>query len=187
VRSGEAQEVRSTWLTSSLDALRRHGYLEAYRARLPAQHHDPIFHMVAGSWLPASLAYAHYCACDALEITPQQHFAMGAEVGAFAHRAYIAVALQAARGMGVTPFTFLDALPKLWTRMWRGGELSTHREGPKDARIDIRDWAIAPIPYVRGASRGVLTALAAPLAAKVYVSELKSERGRNFSCRVAWV
>jgi hypothetical protein len=181
--------VRSTWLAASVDALARHGYLEAYKRTLPAHFHDVLLDVVAGSWMPAEVALAHYAACDALELTALEQIELGMEAGAFAQRSFIAcAAAQLARGAGVNPGTVLESLPKLWSRMWRGGEIGVRKVGPKDANLELRDWPIAPFAYTRLACRGLLTALTRPVATTVYVSEVeKLCRGHTLAYRIAWV
>jgi hypothetical protein len=182
-------EVRSTWLAASLDALTRHGHLERYKRALPDCFHDVLFELVAGAWLPIEVAVAHYKACEALELTPVEQVELGMEAGAFAHRSYLGnAAVQLARGAGVNPGTVLDALPKLWLRMWRGGEIGVRKVGPKDANVEIRDFPIAPFAYTRRACRGLLTSLTRPVATTVYVSEIERQCiGQALGYRIAWV
>jgi hypothetical protein len=189
-RDIEAAEVRSTWLAASLEALDRHGHLERYRQVLPAPFHDLLLDgVVAGTWLPAEVAVAHYAACEALELTALEQLELGMEVGAFAERSFIGcAATQLARGMGVNPWTVLEAMPKLWSRMWRGGELTVHKVGPKDAQLEIRGWPLASYAYTRLACRGLITSLTRPVATTVYVSEHeKLCKGGILAYRIAWV
>jgi hypothetical protein len=183
------QEVRSTWLSASLDALARHGHLDGYKRTLPADFHEVLFGMIAGAWLPIDVAMAHYAAVEALELTPVEQVELGMEAGAFAHRSYIGcAAVQLARGAGVNPWTVLEAVPKLWSRMWRGGEMRVQKVGPKDANLEIRDFPIASLGYTRRAGRGILTSLTRPVATTVYVSEIdKLCRGDTLAYRIAWV
>jgi hypothetical protein len=186
----DAAQVRSTWLAASLDALARHGYLERYRQVLPQPFHDVLLGgVVAGAWLPAEVAVAHYQACEALDLTALEQLELGMDVGAFAERSFIGcAAAQLARGMGVNPWTVLEAMPKLWSRMWRGGELTVQRMGPKDARLDIRGWPLSSYAYTRLACRGLITGLTRPVATTVYVSELeKLCKAGTLAYRIAWV
>lgn len=47
-----ASSFRSTWLTSSLRALRERGHFAPYMRVLPAKYHEQVTSSVAGFWLP---------------------------------------------------------------------------------------------------------------------------------------
>ena len=64
-------QFRSTWLTTSLAALKRRGLLPRYQEQLEPKYRVLIEEAVAGTWLPAAVAVAHYRAIDALGLLPE--------------------------------------------------------------------------------------------------------------------
>jgi hypothetical protein len=183
----EGHELRSTWVTGSLEALKRRGLFDRYLDALPRAHHQEILSIVAGVWLPVRLAIVHYGACDAMGLSVPEKLELGSEVAAFANRSYVAYVAQVARAAGVTPWVVLEALPKLWQRGWRGGNVRIHKVGPKDARVEIRPWPLARFSYNRVATRGIISGLMKPLSNVVYVTELTRECSRDaLIYRVAW-
>lgn len=69
--------VRSTLLGASVLTLRRLGLFDRYIEHLPARHHPPILYGVAGQWLPIALGAAHYTACAAMGLAPEEVAAVG--------------------------------------------------------------------------------------------------------------
>src|SRR4051812_23511894 len=100
-----ATQVRSTWLTSSLRALRERNCLDRYYELLPREHHDRIRSLVAGSWIPMQLAIVHYEACEGLQLTSDVIMDIGRDVTRFAHRTSYSLALRLATTLGVTPWS----------------------------------------------------------------------------------
>jgi hypothetical protein len=184
----ETHQFRSSWLASSLRSLRAHGYLEAYRARLPARYHAPILESVAGVWLPIEVAIAHYASIDTLGIPPSTVFEMGREIQDHAQSILANLALRTSKGVGVTPWVVFSHFRKFWDRTWRGGDFAIDKLGPKEATIEIVGWSVAPSGYVRHAMRGVLDGVAGQFCEKVYVRELPALcAGLSLGYRVAWV
>jgi hypothetical protein len=116
-----ATRFRSTWLSSSVRALRERRLFDAYLTHLPAEYHDAILNTVVGVWLPTKVAEAHYDACDKLELPAQELVAIGSAVGLHAQGIVFSVAINLAKGAGVTPWLLLPRLPEVWYRIWIGG------------------------------------------------------------------
>src|SRR5271165_4823087 len=68
---------RSTWLVSSVAAVRSRGLFERYLEGLPLRYHEVISGSVAGVWLPVEVAVAHYEACETLKLPPEEQLAIG--------------------------------------------------------------------------------------------------------------
>lgn len=154
-RAAHATAFRSTWIVSSLEALRTSEHWDAYLASL-RNHREEILSAVAGSWIPMDVACAHYRACDALGLS-------SAEVVAVVERGdvrrawwapYIALAKRAS-----SPWEVLFLLDRLWRRSADGGAVSVVRVGDEQARIDFSGCELFDIPYFREAVRVVLAAL----------------------------
>lgn len=168
------KEFRSTWLAGSLAVIRAHGAFERYLANLPARYHDPILRSVAGTWLPAEVAVAHYRAVDALGISGPERVQWGREITANLQKTIFSVGFSAAREIGVTPWTMLKLVPVSFSREWRGGAVAVFRCGPKDARVEIAGFPCSPIPHCRAGLRGVVMALCDRVCTKSYAQEIRA-------------
>lgn len=92
---------------------------------------------------------AHYRACEALELGKHEAWEIGVEVTRRVHGTSLALAFRLAKQAGVTPWSVLLQLPRLWERVWRGGGLAIHKRGPKEAILEVIQWRMAGIPHVR--------------------------------------
>lgn len=183
----EASQFRSTWLTSSLRALAARNLLDAYYEHLPKSFHDAVQTSVAGVWLPIDVAIHHYQACDALRLSVAEQVAIGREVTQFAHRTAYSMALRLATSAGVTPWACFSIQERLWRQVWVGGEVSSSRMGPKEAKLELRGWPCARIPYCRLAMRGLLAGQTELFCQKAYVNEISAEcTPTSLAYRVAW-
>ncbi len=165
-------KFRSTWLTSSLRAIKerqRHG---EYLGYLPAEHREAIESSVAGIWLPTEVAVAHYEACDRLGFTTNELYAIGREVHAHAQLSVFSMAVKLATGAGATPWTAFSQFHRLWSRVWVGGGTAVFKLGPKEARIEIAGWQCAGSTYCRVAMRGVVSAMVDLFCKRSYLSEI---------------
>jgi hypothetical protein len=183
-----ATAFRSTWLASSLKALRERNLLGDYFSRLSAEHRETVRASVAGAWLPISLAIAHYEACDALRLSAADQFAIGVEVSQFAQKSSFSLMLRLATESGMSPWSCFDVQSRLWKMVWIGGDVSVRRLGPKEARMAITGWPCARIPYCRNAMRGMLTAQTELFSKKAYVAPVSLLMGdMSVGYRIAWV
>lgn len=169
-----ATSFRSTWLSSSLRALRERHLLDGYLAHLPKQHHEIVLSTVVGVWLPIEIAIAHYAACDALALEPTEIIEIGREATNHVHGTLLATFVRLAKGAGVTPWTVMVRLQELWNRVWVGGGVSVTKLGPKEARLEIVGWPCASSPYCRIAVRGVITAVTDLFCNRSYAREIPS-------------
>lgn len=179
---------RSTWLTSSLRALRSRGRYEEYLARLPPHHRELVQTAIAGLWLPIDVAVVHYEACQSLGFTPSEQFDIGREVTRFALNTSYSVALRMAREAGVTPWSCFALQGKLWEQVWSGGAVGVFKVGPKEARVELHGWPCAKVPYCRNALRGLLVGQTELFSTKAYAREIPTmcvESSLGF--RVSWV
>jgi hypothetical protein len=182
-----ATRFRSTWLSSSVRALRERKLFDAYLGHLPAEFRDAILNTVVGVWLPVQVAEAHYDACDKLGLSAQDIMAIGSAVGLYAQGIVFSVAINLAKGAGVTPWLLLPRLPEVWYRIWIGGGVAIYKVGPKDARLEIGGWTCARTTYCRVAMRGVLQGLTELFCARAYVREVPALCTKlTLGYRIAW-
>jgi hypothetical protein len=155
-RPARATAFRSTWIVSSLDALRESGHWDRYVASLSV-HRELILSTVAGVWLPMEVACAHYRACDGLGLSTSEVVAMvggKGDVRRAWYAAYIALATRAA-----SPWEVLLLLDRMWSRSVNGGGVSIVRLRDEQARIDYAGCELFDFAYFREAVRTVLLAL----------------------------
>jgi hypothetical protein len=181
-----ATAFRSTWVVSSINSLREQGHFDRYVALLP-DCREELLSSVAGIWLPIAVARAHYEACEALSLALDQQIAMGRAVGERARGSWLAPAIRAARAGGVSPWTILPQLDRLWRRAANGGAAAVFRMGPKEARAELVGCELLDVPYFRQGMRGVLLALGELFSRKLYVHETKSRRPGEAVLRMQWV
>jgi hypothetical protein len=184
-----ATEVRSTLVLASMQALRVHGLFDRYSEALAPVDRDRLVTMVAGVWIPMSLALAHYTACDTLGMSMGEQVTMGRDVGARVQGSLLGIVVRAAKGAGATPWTPLGYLDRLWDRVFAGGGgVRCAKLGPKEARVDLVGLPLLDVPYFRHAYRGTFHAGIELLCKKAYVQEVRApDAPASASFRMSWV
>jgi hypothetical protein len=154
-----ATHFRSTWLSSSLNALRERQYFDRYIELVPDYHR-------------ATILETHYRACDALGLSKREAWEIGMDVTRKVHGTSLALAFRLAKQAGVTPWSILAQLPRLWERVWQGGGIAVYDAGPKEALLEVIQWRPAAIPYVRHTIPAVVHGVVELFCTKAYVSEV---------------
>jgi hypothetical protein len=180
--------VRSTLISSSILALKRHGVFARYESHLPPERRDAILYAVAGQWLPIADGIAHYTACDAMELPTEEMIALGASVASIAERTMFSFVLRLATESGVTPWTMLAKSPAHWGRSYKGSAVALHKLGPKEARVEVVAQPLAAIGYWRSALQGIGTAAVQAFSTRAFVRELPRRNTTPFdvSYRISW-
>jgi hypothetical protein len=187
-RVQDATSFRSTWLSSSLLALRERNLTDRYLTLLPREHHQAVLESVAGVWLPIDVAVAHYTACDGLGLSRREAWDLGVEVTRKVHGTSLALAIRLAKNAGVTPWSILAQLNRLWERVWRGGGVAVYRRGPKEAVIEVIQWRCAGIRYVRDTMPAVVHGIVEMFCKKAYVTDVASlATTSSLGMKVQWV
>ena len=186
-RLATAKHIRSTLITSSLNALRKRSYLAKYETLVPEEHKEQILSCVAGTWLPMAVGVAHYETCNALALSPNEVHDIGMDVSTQVQSTFLGTLAKMARTAGVTPWTGLSQMQRLWDRVLDGGGVAVYRLGPKEARVEIASLPLVDIPYFRVAFRAFVVAGCGIFAAKVYGRDARSvnESGRT-AYRLSW-
>lgn len=181
-------QVRSTLLSASLLALAKRGLTDRYFDVLPPELHDTLRTLVAGSWIPVEVAQTHYEALDALGISTHDAMSIGAEVGDRVQASLLGVVTRMAKGAGATPWPAITAYPRLWERMFQGGDCRVVKLGPKEARFENLGVSLCRYEYFRNAWRGMAVAALSLLSRKVFVNEVVASRTSHaFAFRASWV
>ena len=172
---------------SSLQSLRESPYYKRYLASLPAAYHQTILESVAGVWLPMEAAKAHYLACDGLGLSLEEQLAVGRAVGGRAQASLLATVVKTARGAGVTPWSIMPQLNRLWMRGIDGGGCAVTRLGPKEARAEFVACELLDIAYFRNGLRGILLGSSTLFCKKAYIHELPNRRFGDVAFMLQWV
>jgi hypothetical protein len=182
-----ASSFRSTWLSSSILALRERGDYERYLSLLDPRYREAITSHVPQQWLPIDVALAHYRACGALDLSREEIATRSLEITRRVHRTALALALRVARDAGASPWTIYGRLDRLWDRVWQGGGVAVTRTGPKDALIEVAGWPCAEQPYCRAAMPWVVTAVTELFCRKAFVIDVTRDGARNsIALRAQW-
>ena len=186
---GELTHVRGTLLASSMQSLRSRGLFERYSVLLTDGYRDRVLNSVAGEWLTAEIALAHYSACDALRLTVEEQIGMGRDVSRRTHETFLGLIVKMARGAGVTPWVVFPKINSLYTRIFRGGGIQITRLGPLDAKVQTVGLGPLGITYFRNAYLGMYEAGVSMFGSNVQVRPLSlaaAPPGKDFSLHVRW-
>jgi hypothetical protein len=179
--------IRSTVLVGSFGVLREHGHVDAYVAALPPEARDLLVSTVAGVWIPIDLALVHYAACDSLGLSSDAVTMLGRAVFDRIRGTLLGTTVRMAREVGVTPWTVLPHLRRFWDRAYQGGGLRVTKLGPKEARGEVAQTAMADSVYFRNALRGLVLGVLEMFCRKAYVSVNVERRPGTIDYRMQWV
>ncbi len=174
-RLATATQFRTTWLASSLAAIRKRNLMERYRAALDPRYYEIILETVAGQWAPIEVALAHYDACDHLGLTSVELVTIGREVSERVHGSMLATVVKLAKQSGVTPWSAMSQFNRLWEKIFDGGGVCVYQSGHKDAVIEIAGWPLANKRYVRGSMPGVVEGMLTLFCRRAFVRFLPRE------------
>lgn len=188
-RLGQSTHLRSTLLASSIQSLRARGLYERYRELLPSELREEITSSVAGEWLPIDRGIAHYTACDGLELNAEEQRGMGHDVSKRVHDTFLGFMVQAARGVGVTPWSLLPRGNWLYTRLFRGGGIQVTKVGAQEARVEFAGLSLTRIPYFGNALLGMYEAGLGMFAERVFVRPMpgQAQSASRVMLRVQWL
>jgi hypothetical protein len=184
-----AAEYRSTWISTSQQTLRAHGLYDRYVKNLSPRVRDALVASVAGVWMPSELAAEHYRACDRLELMDLDLVQIGRESAERAHGSMMSMMVKVAKGTGVTPWTSLGQVQRLWQRSLNGGGgIALYKLGPKEARVEFAGFPFAAIHYVRVAIRGIALGVVELFAQTAYAREIAGLcTDKTLAYRLSWV
>jgi hypothetical protein len=166
--------IRSTLLMSSQGTLRAAGLFDRYWNLLEAGAREDIAALGAPAWLRVQIGLAHYRACDALGLSQSDVVELASKLGGARDGTFLGVAMNLARGVGLTPFVMASQLPRIWQRAFQGGAIRGTQAGAKELRIEVAGWPFAAIPYCRYALRGLCAGVAGLVAPDMQAHELSA-------------
>jgi hypothetical protein len=171
VTLGQATEVRSTLLATSLQSIRKHGLLDLYQRHLTGPFKETVL-----------------TACDALRLEPAVQLAIGMEVGDRVNGTFLGFMVRTAKTAGVTPWHALAQATKLYFRVFQGGGgIAIGELGPKEARVELVGNMLYDIDYFRNGCRGFFQAATRLFCNRVYTYDLSRGRNANgMTLRISW-
>jgi hypothetical protein len=178
--------VRSTLVMASIETVRQRGHFDEYERALAPAHKEEILGAIAAMWLSVDAGKAHYAACDALGLSPEQQVLAGRSTFDGARGTLLGTAVGLARGAGVTPWQVMPLLQRAWDRGMDGGGVTVVRVGPKEAHVDVVQCALFVSPYMRNGLRGLLAAIVELFSSRAYVTERKRPGPASVHYRAQW-
>lgn len=181
--------VRSTIIISSQNVLREEGLFERYLEQLAPDQRTELVQLGAPTWLPISYGMAHYGACDALGMSEHNVVNRAARLSMQRDGTFLGVAANIARGVGLSPWTMANHIPRIWSRGFVGGAIVCNKVAPKEMKLEIESWECARIPYCRWAIRGLALGLVRLLATEASAKELPRKAGKpaDLAIQISWV
>lgn len=186
-RPTTVKRMRSTVVTSSWASLRARGVYDRYWAAFDDRQRAVANSVIAGAWLPAEFMFAHYEACESLELGPEVIQEIGRGVGERMHESALLALKRLATGAGITPWTALGQYGRFFTRVFEGGAVRITKRGPKDAHFTVRDVQFSRFAYFRGTFAGIHEAGLALFAHTMHVHLMPLYTDSSFSMRISWV
>jgi hypothetical protein len=178
-------QIKGTWLVSSIRTLRAHGYYDRYVEKLPDVARERVLQTTPQEWVPAVFLDAHYLACEALEISQTEAYALGLDAVKHSHQSVLAMTARLAQAGGVTPWSVFGQFQKMWDRIIVGGDMEILKLGPKEATIEVVGLDCLRFRYCKLGVRGVLAGLTELFCQKAYVNEARSAPS-SVVLRIAW-
>lgn len=180
--------MRSTVVISGISVVRGLGFFDRYAAHLAPTARPLILEAIAGTWLPAAVVMEHFAAIDALGLTSEEAFDIGAASGKRFGATLWGTLVRVAKAAGADPWIALRSYDRIFGRTIDGGGFVVRELGPKDATIEILSVPFARYAYFRGACRGAHHTLVGFFASAIHVRELpRSSHPNGFVMRISWV
>lgn len=181
------RRVRSGLLCSSVQALRERSLFDRYLKLIPSKHAPAILSLTASEWIPPDLAFIHYEACDALQLSHFDQIEIGMQVAQHLQRGFLSVVLRFAIEAGVTPWTVLQRYQKLWDRYFDGSSVAVWKLGPKEARVEFAGFPLARIKYIQNGVGGIVRGVTELVCKRVYVTNLATHCTEStLGYRLSW-
>jgi hypothetical protein len=187
-RAALITQVRSTMIVSAIQTLRARSLYDRYVQGLAGQARERIVSLVAGGWVPVSLALDHYRAVDGLGLDIDTIEAIGGEVADRMNKSVLSVAVKLSRQAGVTPWSALSMAHRINDINWRGGDIGVWKLGPKEALYEWTGQPCADVPYFVTSFGGFLHALGSLFSTKVYANVARNRCSPTaVSYRLSWI
>jgi len=137
-------QARSTLIVSGIQTLRAHGVYDLYSELLSPDLRQDMMSLVAGLWIPWTLALEHYRTMDKLALPKSTIETIGAEV---AERGSKTTMTSLPSGTDRTPWRMLLMSHRNLDTNWKGSDMKVTKEGPRQAILVWAGQPCASVPY----------------------------------------
>lgn len=185
-----AKSLRGTVIATSLGMAREHGFEAKYFDHLAAEYHGIVREVQPLSWVPMEVVIPHYRAMAYVFPGTERQIENGRVSSERTQNAYLRTVVRALQATGhVTPLTGLKRLPAIFGRMLNGGGgVAVYGIGPKDARIELVNYPLLEVAYVRNGWQGMFESALSLMSRRVVVKQDAKYRGvHNAAYVVSWV
>jgi hypothetical protein len=180
--------MRSTVMVSGVATLRARGLFDRYVEHLSPEARQAILEAIAGTWLPVQFVLEHFGAIDALGLTNEEAFDIGASSGKRFGTTLWGTLVRLAKTAGADPWLPLRSYERIFPRAVDGGGFVVREHGPKEATIEFLSLPFSKLRYFRGAACGAHATLIGFFADTVYVREVPNTAHPNgFKMSLSWV
>lgn len=176
------EAVRSTLIASSQHTLTQRGLRARYDAQLePKVLEELVTASMSTQWIPLALAAHHYRALDGMDLPVELMLELGNSVGGKLSGSILGSLFRLAKSGGVSPWTPLGRMQRIWGRVYRGGSIGVFKVGPKDARIEVLRNPLTNGVYWSTAAEGLFVGVTELFARKAYCQkQLTAQRDAAF-------
>ncbi len=187
--AGPATAVRNVLIQSSLLVLKESGHYARYTKFVDAAALEPLLASFTPGWIPMSLAIAHYEACEALALTPEEFAAVGSRVGKRVQETLLVSLAKKVRDPNFDPWDATGALQRMWPRLFRGGSLQIVKAGPKEKVLEERGFVLNRYHYYRQCHLAVTRATHTALGSRVAYTKIVSydAAADELVVRIGWL
>jgi hypothetical protein len=159
-----------------------------YLSALPKKLHAEMQGIIAGAWVPTSLAISHYTACDAMGLDLGQMNSIAEDVSLRTQKTFIGTLGKTFSGAGATPWLLLQNVHRIWDRMFQGGDTAIYRVAQKEALVILVACPLLDLTYFRVGVLGYYRALARIMSRVAYTREVPQHRAPgDVGFRISWV
>ncbi len=179
--------VRGFVFLSGQKWMAERGLLERHQALLPASLRDRLGTATATDWIALDDALALYRACDALQLTTDQQIELGRTVSRANNGIVIRTMANLAGRMGMSPWTALRSIDRVWQRNNRGGGIAVYKLGERVARLEFWQVPLAQSPFFVTSMRGAIAIGLEDFCERMLVNELPDLLTPDtFALRLMW-
>jgi hypothetical protein len=179
--------VRGFVFLSGMKWMAAHGVLDRHQALLPASLRAQAKTLTATEWVPLDDALTIYAACDALNLSVEQQIDIGRAVSLANNGIVIRTLANLAGRIGISPWSALKSVDRLWQRNNRGGGVAVYKLGERSARLEFWQVPLAQSPFFVTSMRGAIAVGLEDFCQRIMVTEIPSHLSEEgFALRLAW-
>lgn len=149
--AGALTAVRRVLIQSSLATLAERGHFERYRALIEPSVLAELVDAIGPGWVPLTSAFAHYLACDALQLDAGEIDRLGSCVGTRVQQALLVLSKSMLDRPELAPWPAMESFARMRRRMLQGSSSEYVKLSHSELQIEILGNPLLGIPYYRDA------------------------------------